>query len=131
MMHMQKWMVCLFLIFFSSGFVYGQPRQVCHGLPCGECERMVRSIRLSDRRADAYYKIIHTFAKKIEIEVRKGGKDRRKTEQRINRYRTDRDRKVRSFLTPQQFRMYMRLVKERPLRIHDKGQSLRPRSYRY
>lgn len=126
MIRMKKWIACLLLIFIGSGFVYGQSRHVRHGLPCRECEWMVRTIRLSDRRADSYYKIIHTYAKKIEKEARKGGKDWRKAERKINQYRTERDRKVRSILTPQQFRVYARFIKERPSRIHDRSRWFKP-----
>lgn len=126
MIRMEKWMACLLLMCISSAYVYSQPRHAPHGLPCRECDRMVRSLHLSDRRADSYYKVIHTYAKKIEIEARKGGKDPRKAERKINQYRTERDRKVRRLLTPQQFRLYARLIKENPSRVHDRARWFRP-----
>lgn len=86
---------------------------------CQSCLWMEEALRLPARQAAEYHKIVHKYGQKIEREARKEYRYWDKAARKIYDLRMERDRKLQRLLTPSQFRMYVRFVRESPSRIHD------------
>lgn len=86
---------------------------------CQSCGWMEEALRLSPREADAYHKIIHTYGQRIEREARRDCRYWDKAASKIYTLRMQRDRKIQRLLSPGQFALYVRFVREHPQRIHD------------
>lgn len=80
---------------------------------------MEQTIRMTNRQAAEYHKIIHRYGERIEREARRNTRYWDQSAQRIFKLRMERDRKLQRILSPSQFRLYVRLVRETPTRIHD------------
>lgn len=86
---------------------------------CHNCLWMEQAIRMTNRQAAEYHKIIHRYGEKIEREARKHYRYWDQSARKIYRLRMERDRKLQRILSPSQFRLYVRFVRETPTRIHD------------
>ena len=86
---------------------------------CQNCLWMEQAIRMTNRQAAEYHKIIHRYGEKIEREARKHYRYWDQSAQKIYKLRMERDRKLQRILSPSQFRLYVRFVRETPTRIHD------------
>lgn len=86
---------------------------------CRSCGWMEDALRLSGSRAAEYHKIIHKYGEKIEREARRDYRYWDKSARKIYDLRIERDRRIQRILSPSQFRMYVRFVREDPKRIHD------------
>lgn len=80
---------------------------------------MEQAIRMTNRQAAEYHKIIHRYGEKIEREARKHYRYWDQSARKIYKLRMERDRKLQRILSPSQFRLYVRFVREAPTRIHD------------
>lgn len=114
----RKWIIFLILTLTYSSYSYCQPGTTRH-LPCRDCDWMAHSLHLSDNKAKAYYTIIHNYLAKIDKEVRYANRNPKRADAKIRQLRIERERKIRSILTPAQFRLYVRFCKERTSRIHE------------
>ena len=63
--------------------------------------------------------LIHKYGQKIEKEARRDYRYWDRAARRIYDLRMERDRKIQRLLTPAQFNLYVRFVREHPQRIHD------------
>lgn len=86
---------------------------------CQNCLWMEQAIRLTARQAAEYHQIIHKYGQKIEKEARREYRYWDKSAEKIYKLRMERDRKLQHILSPSQFRLYVRFVREAPTRIHD------------
>lgn len=86
---------------------------------CKNCLWMEQSMRLNGRQAADYHDIVHRYGQRIEKEARKHYRYWDQSAKKIFNLRMDRDRKLQRVLSPSQFRLYVRFVRERPQRIHD------------
>ena len=86
---------------------------------CQNCLWMEQAMHLPARQAAEYHKIIHKYGQKIEKEARRDYRYWDRAARRIYDLRMERDRKVQRILTPAQFNLYVRFVREHPQRIHD------------
>lgn len=86
---------------------------------CQNCLWMEQAIRMTNRQAAEYHKIIHKYGEKIEREARRNYRYWDQSAQKIYKLRMERDRKLQRILSPSQFRLYVRFVRETPTRIHD------------
>lgn len=86
---------------------------------CKNCLWMEQAMRLNPRQAASYHSTIHKYGQRIEKEARKPNRYWNTAARRIYDLRMDRDKKIQRILSPSQFRMYVRFVRERPERIHD------------
>lgn len=86
---------------------------------CQNCLWMEQAIRMNNRQAADYHKIIHKYGQKIEKEARKHYRYWDQSARAIYNLRMERDRRLQRILSPSQFRLYVRFVRERPTRIHD------------
>lgn len=125
---MKKFLLVSIVMLLCCTTMFGQSRGRGHDIPCRECNWMVKGIHLYGKKSEAYYKIIHRYAYKIEREARKYKQDREKTSRRIYKFRVERDRKIRSLLSPSEYRTYLRFCRERPERIHDRRYWFQERS---
>ena len=83
------------------------------------CLWMEQAMRLNGRQAADYHNIVHKYGQKIEKEARKHYRYWDQSAKKIFNLRMERDRKLQRVLSPSQFRLYVRFVRERPQRIHD------------
>lgn len=97
---------------FWTSFGWNEPH-------CQNCLWMEQAIRMTNRQAAEYHKIIHRYGEKIEREARKHYRYWDQSAQKIYKLRMERDRKLQRLLSPSQFRLYVRFVRETPTRIHD------------
>lgn len=86
---------------------------------CQSCGWMEEALRLSPARAAEYHKIIHKYGQRIEREARRDCRYWDKSASKIYNLRMERDRRIQRLLTPSQFALYVRFVREHPQRIHD------------
>lgn len=86
---------------------------------CQSCGWMEEALRLPARKAAEYHKIIHKYGQRIEREARRDCRHWDKSASKIYALRMERDRRIQRLLTPAQFVMYVRFVREHPQRIHD------------
>lgn len=86
---------------------------------CQNCLWMEQAMRMNNRQAADYHKIIHRYGQKIEKEARKHYRYWDQSARAIYNLRMERDRKLQRVLSPSQFRLYVRFVRETPARIHD------------
>lgn len=86
---------------------------------CQNCLWMEQAIRMNNRQAADYHRIIHKYGQKIEKEARKHYRYWDQSARAIFNLRMERDRRLQRVLSPSQFRLYVRLVREAPTRIHD------------
>lgn len=86
---------------------------------CQNCLWMERTLRLPERKAAEYHRLIHVYGKKIEKETRRDSRYWDRAARNIYNYRLERDRKIQYLLTPAQFNLYIRYSREQPRRIHD------------
>lgn len=86
---------------------------------CQSCGWMEEALRLPPGKAAEYHKIIHTYGQRIEREARRDCRHWDKSASKIYNLRMQRDRKIQRLLTPVQFDLYVRFVREHPQRIHD------------
>lgn len=86
---------------------------------CQSCLWMEQGMRLNGRQAADYHNIVHKYGQKIEKEARKHYRYWDQSAKKIFNLRMERDRKLQRVLSPSQFRLYVRFVRERPQRIHD------------
>lgn len=86
---------------------------------CQNCLWMEQAMRLNGRQAADYHTIVHKYGQKIEKEARKHYRYWDQSARKIFNLRMERDRKLQRVLSPSQFRLYVRFVRERPQRIHD------------
>ena len=86
---------------------------------CQNCLWMEQAMHLPARQAAEYHKIIHKYGQKIEKEARRDYRYWDRAARRIYDLRMERDRKIQRILTPAQFNLYVRFVREHPQRIHD------------
>lgn len=118
---MKRWSILLVMILFGS--VYGHAQfWINFGWNepyCENCHWMERAIRMTSRQAAEYHKIIHKYGQKIEREARKDYRYWDKAAEKIYKLRMERDRKLQRVLSPSQFNLYVRYVRENPTRIHD------------
>lgn len=80
---------------------------------------MEQAMRLNGRQAADYHNIVHKYGQKIEKEARKHYRYWDQSAKKIFNLRMERDRRLQRVLSPSQFRLYVRFVRERPQRIHD------------
>ena len=97
---------------------------------CQNCLWMEQAMHLPARQAAEYHKIIHKYGQKIEKEARRDYRYWDRAARRIYDLRMERDRKIQRLLTPAQFNLYVRFVREHPQRIHDFGDGMRIRDIR-
>lgn len=90
-----------------------------HEPQCNQCVSMAHTLRLSNKQAREYQKIVHKYGQKIEKEARKDYKHWDKAARKIYDLRMDRDRKIQRLLSHQQFSVYIHAIQDRPQRIHD------------
>ena len=81
---------------------------------CQNCLWMEQAMHLPARQAAEYHKIIHKYGQKIEKEARRDYRYWDRAARRIYDLRMERDRKVQRILTPAQFNLYVRFVREHP-----------------
>lgn len=86
---------------------------------CQNCLWMEQAMHLSPRQAADYHKMVHRYGQKIEKEAQKHYRYWDQSARKIYTLRMERDRRLQSILTPSQFRLYVRFVREHPQRIHD------------
>lgn len=86
---------------------------------CQNCLWMERAMHLPARQAAEYHKIIHRYGQKIEKEARRDYRYWDRAARKIYDLRMERDRRIQRILTPAQFGLYVRFVREHPQRIHD------------
>lgn len=86
---------------------------------CQSCLWMEQAMRLNGRQVADYHNIVHKYGQKIEKEARKHYRYWDQSAKKIFNLRMERDRKLQRVLSPSQFRLYVRFVRERPQRIHD------------
>lgn len=86
---------------------------------CQNCLWMEQAMHLPARQAAEYHKIIHKYGQKIEKEARRDYRYWDRAARHIYDLRMERDRKIQRILTPAQFNLYVRFVREHPQRIHD------------
>lgn len=86
---------------------------------CRNCGWMEQALKLPGSRAAEYHKVIHKYGQRIEREARRDYHYWDKAARKIYDLRIERDRRVQRLLSPSQFRMYVRFVREDPRRIHD------------
>ena len=86
---------------------------------CDNCLWMEHALHLSGKRAAEYHHIIHKYGKKIEREARRDTRYWERSAERIYRLRMERDRALQRLLSPGEFRLYVRFIREVPTRIHD------------
>ena len=86
---------------------------------CRHCEWMEEALCLSPCEAAEYHRIIHKYGERIEREARKEYRYWDKAARKIFELRMERDRQLQRCLTPSQFSLYVRLMREYPQRIHD------------
>lgn len=86
---------------------------------CQSCLWMEQAMRLNGRQAADYHNIVHKYGQKIEKEARKHYRYWDQSAKKIFNLRMERDRRLQRVLSPSQFRLYVRFVRERPQRIHD------------
>lgn len=86
---------------------------------CDNCLWMEHALHLSSRRAAEYHRIIHKYGKKIEREARRETRYWERSAERIYKLRMERDRALQRLLSPSEFRLYVRFIRETPTRIHD------------
>ena len=86
---------------------------------CQSCLWMEQAMRLNGRQAADYHNIVHKYGQRIEKEARKHYRYWDQSAKKIFNLRMERDRKLQRVLSPSQFRLYVRFVRERPQRIHD------------
>ena len=75
---------------------------------CQNCLWMEQAIRMTNRQAAEYHKIIHRYGEKIEREARKHYRYWDQSARKIYKLRMERDRKLQRILSPSQFRLYVR-----------------------
>ena len=85
---------------------------------CQNCLWMEQAMHLPARQAAEYHKIIHKYGQKIEKEARRDYRYWDRAARRIYDLRMERDRKIQRLLTPAQFNLYVRFVREHPQRSH-------------
>lgn len=90
-----------------------------HDSHCRGCDWMIHSLRMTERQARDYQKVVHQYGEKIEREVRRDYKHWNSVYRKIYNWRMDRDHKIERILSPQQFGMYIRYSREDPRLIHD------------
>ena len=106
---------------------------------CQSCLWMEQAMRLNGRQAADYHNIVHKYGQRIEKEARKHYRYWDQSAKKIFNLRMERDRKLQRVLSPSQFRLYVRFVRERPQRIHDyqeqldkmHAQGLDPEDFKY
>lgn len=86
---------------------------------CDNCLWMEQALHLSSRRVAEYHRIIHKYGKKIEQEARRDIRYWERSAERIYKLRMERDRALQRLLSPSEFRLYVRFIREAPTRIHD------------
>lgn len=86
---------------------------------CQNCLWMEQAIRMTNRQAAEYHKIIHRYGERIEREACKHYRYWDQSAQKIYKLRMERDWKLQRIFSPSQFRLYVRFVRETPTRIHD------------
>lgn len=86
---------------------------------CEQCMWMEQALHLYGRRAADYHRIIHKYGKKIEREARRSTRYWEASAERIFALRMERDRALQLILNPEEFRLYVRFIRESPVRIHD------------
>lgn len=86
---------------------------------CQSCGWMEQAMRLSSGQAADYHKTVHKYGQRIEKEARKHYRYWDQSASAIYKLRMERDRKLQRILSPSQFRLYVRFVRENPKRIHD------------
>lgn len=79
---------------------------------CQNCLWMEQAMHLPARQAAEYHKIIHKYGQKIEKEARRDYRYWDRAARRIYDLRMERDRKIQRILTPAQFNLYVRFVRE-------------------
>ena len=84
---------------------------------CQNCLWMEQAMHLPARQAAEYHKIIHKYGQKIEKEARRDYRYWDRAARRIYDLRMERDRKIQRILTPAQFNLYVRFVREHPQRM--------------
>ena len=84
---------------------------------CQNCLWMEQAMHLPARQAAEYHKIIHKYGQKIEKEARRDYRYWDRAARRIYDLRMERDRKIQRLLTPAQFNLYVRFVREHPIGI--------------
>lgn len=94
---------------------------------CQNCLWMEQAMHLPARQAAEYHKIIHKYGQKIEKEARRDYRYWDRAARRIYDLRMERDRKVQRILTPAQFNLYDRFVREHPQRTMIIGMVCKPR----
>ena len=97
---------------------------------CQNCLWMEQAMHLPARQAAEYHKIIHKYGQKIEKEARRDYRYWDRAARRIYDLRMERDRKIQRILTPAQFNLYVRIVREHPQRKHDYRDGMRIRDIR-
>lgn len=75
---------------------------------------MEQAMRLNGRQAADYHNIVHKYGQRIEKEARKHYRYWDQSAKKIFNLRMERDRKLQRVLSPSQFRLYVRFVRERP-----------------
>lgn len=118
---MKRWSILLLIVLSCSmqghaqfwlSFGWNEPH-------CKNCHWMENAIRMTSRQAAEYHKIIHKYGEKIEREARKHHRYWDQSAEKIYKLRMERDRKLQRILSPSQFDLYVRYIRETPTRIHD------------
>lgn len=118
---MKRFILAMLLAVFCSLPAFSQFWiHVEWGAPhCRHCEWMEETLHLLPREAAEYHRIIHKYGERIEREARKEYRHWDKAARKIFELRMERDRQLQRCLTPSQFSLYVRLMREYPQRIHD------------
>ncbi|MGM9759617.1 MAG: hypothetical protein ACI30I_05815 [Parabacteroides sp.] len=86
---------------------------------CDNCLWMEHALHLHGKRAADYHRIIHKYGEKIEREACRASHYWEESAERIFNLRMERDRALQRLLSPAEFGLYVRFIRESPTRAHD------------
>ena len=98
---------------------------------CSYCLWMENTIGMSGRQAYDYQYIVHQYGKRIERETNRNYRYWDQVAKNIYKLRMARDSRLQDILSPAQFRLYITLSREQPIRIHDGNGWFNARRYVY
>ena len=118
---MKRFSLCLLLALFYSLPAFSQFWiHVEWGAPhCRHCEWMEEALHLHPHEAAEYHRIIHKYGQRIEKEARREYRHWDKAARKIYELRMERDHLLLHLLSPSQFSLYVRLMRDYPQRVHD------------
>lgn len=118
---MRTWKLIALLVVMCS--LPGQAQFWLHvewGAPhCRQCAWMEEALHLPPHARNDYQRIIHQYGKKIEREAHRDYRHWDRSAERIYDLRMARDGRLQRLMSPDQFRLYIHLIREVPQRVHD------------